>query len=224
MRNGLYQMHPQVLFADLPARLVPIRRWARPLDYLFSVSLIFAGIYVIGSTLSPPQAIMPAPQRSAQAAAAEPTVMPRSVPIRLEIPDIGVSTDLIQLGKNNDGTIATPERYDIAAWYKYSPTPGELGPAVITGHVDNYLGAAVFFRLRELQPEQQIRVIREDGRTAIFRVDRVQLVDQDNFPTDEVYGNISHAGLRLITCGGIYNPVTNRYSHNVVVYASLIES
>jgi hypothetical protein len=40
-----------------------------------------------------------------------------------------------------------------AAWYKYSPTPGEIGPSVIVGHLDgaNYANmAGIFYRLREL--------------------------------------------------------------------------
>jgi hypothetical protein len=38
-----------------------------------------------------------------------------------------------------------------------------------------------------------------------------------------VYGNIDHAGLRLITCGGTFNRITRHYSHNTVVYAKLVE-
>lgn len=150
----------------------------------------------------------------------KPVGMKRSVPTRLSVPDVGIDTKLIRLGKNPDGTMATPERYDIAGWYELSPTPGEVGPAVIVGHVDNYLGAAVFFRLKELQPGQLIQVAREDGSTAQFHVDKVELFDQQNFPTDAVYGNIDYPGIRLITCGGAYNPLTGRYSHNTVVYAS----
>jgi sortase (surface protein transpeptidase) len=160
-----------------------------------------------------------APQASVKQAG-----LPRSVPTQLEIPDIQLSTALIQLGKNDDGSLQVPEVYDVAGWYKFSPTPGEVGPSVIAGHVDNYLGPAVFFYLKDLQPGQRISVTREDKRVVNFRVDKVTLFDQQAFPTKEVYGNIDHPGLRLITCGGTYNVLTGHYSHNTVVYASLDES
>ena len=65
-------------------------------------------------------------------------------------------------------------------------------------------------------------VDRSDGTTATFRVDRVEEHAKDDFPTDEVYGDIDHAGLRLITCGGTFDEDTGDYTDNVVVFASLI--
>jgi sortase (surface protein transpeptidase) len=158
------------------------------------------------------------------AEAEKPKGMARSIPTRLEIPDAGVATDLIQLGQNEDGTLETPTDYVHAGWYKYSPTPGEIGPAVITGHVDNYLGPAVFFYLKELQPGQPIHITREDGTVANFKVDRVELFAQDAFPTQDVYGNIDYPGLRLITCGGTFNAFTGHYNDNIVVYATFVSS
>ena len=115
-----------------------------------------------------------------------------------------------------------PERYDIAAWYDGSPTPGERGPSVIVGHVDTYRGPAVFFYLKELQPGQKLYIDREDGSRVTFKVDRMILVDQDAFPTQEVYGNIDYAGLRLITCGGAFNPATGHYLQNTVIFATYV--
>jgi sortase (surface protein transpeptidase) len=154
----------------------------------------------------------------------KPKGLPRSLPTHLDIPDIGVSTDLVELGKNEDGSMQTPNDYVHAGWYKYSPTPGEVGPSIITGHVDNYLGPAVFFYLKELQAGQQIKVQRQDGKTVAFSVEKVELFSQSDFPTDAVYGNIDYPGLRLITCGGTFNAFTGHYSDNVVVYARYVES
>ncbi len=197
------------------------------LDYGFSIVLIVAGL--LGATVN----LLPSPETKetrvssviepAQDNTTNPSV-DRAIPTRLEIPTIGVSTDLITLDKNADGTLETPDRYDIAGWYKYSPTPGEIGPAIITGHVDTYLGPAVFFDLKELQQGNPVRVTRDDGSVVDFVVDKIEVFDQDAFPTQEVYGNIDYAGLRLITCGGNYNVLSGRYSHNVVVYASYIAS
>lgn len=150
-----------------------------------------------------------------------PKSMKHSVPVRLEVADVGITTELIQLGTNPDGSLETPTSYEVAGWYKYSPTPGEIGPAVITGHVDNYKGPAVFFRLKEMVPGQKVRVTRTDGSVAVFTVSRLAQFDQDNFPTDDVYGNTSDAQLRLITCGGAFNHLTGHYTQNTVVYAVL---
>jgi sortase (surface protein transpeptidase) len=114
-----------------------------------------------------------------------------------------------------------PDGFDFAGWYQYGPTPGELGPAVVVGHVDSTQGIAIFWRLRELLPGDEIYIDRQDGTTATLKVDDIQQYSQDQFPTDKVYGNIDHAGLRLITCGGTFSTVTHHYSDNTVVYASL---
>ena len=193
-----------------------------------SIGLLMVGMIGVGwglIHLSQVQASSPTVTRiiKTQERAPSPTQPPslaRSLPTRVAIADIGVDTPLIQLGQNDDGTLAVPDSYDEAGWYTGSPTPGEIGPSIIVGHVDNYMGAAVFFRLKELQPGQRISVTREDGTVASFVVTQVAQFDQNNFPTDAVYGNIDHAGLRLITCGGPFDHVAHRYTQNTVVFAS----
>jgi sortase (surface protein transpeptidase) len=149
--------------------------------------------------------------------------LPASRPTSLKINSIGIETDLTIVGRNSDGTLTVPKEFDTAGWYELSPTPGELGPAIITGHVDSYKGPAVFWRLGQVQVGSSIEVIREDGTVVTFIVEQVKQFDQNNFPTEEVYGNIDHVGLRLITCGGIYSRTTQSYSHNTVVYARLVD-
>ena len=154
-------------------------------------------------------------------------LLARSTPIRLDIPAIGVKSDLVQLGIGADSTVQVPppSRDSRAGWYRYSPAPGQLGPAVILGHVDSAAyGPAVFFRLGALRPANLINVTRADHRVAVFRVDRVVSYPKNHFPTLEVYGNTDHAALRLITCGGKFDFTTRSYMANIVVYASLIAS
>ena len=100
---------------------------------------------------------------------------------------------------------------------------GELGPAVVLGHVDSKEGPEVFYYLRELEVGDLIFIDREDGTTATFAVSRLEQHPQNGFPTEEVYGNIDHAGLRLITCSGVYNRGAARYTHNPIVFAELVE-
>lgn len=153
--------------------------------------------------------------------------LPRAVPVHLDIPAIEVSTDLLQLGLNPDHTVQVPPlgRHSEAGWYRYSPTPGELGPAVILGHVDSAAyGPAVFFRLGALRPGDTLSVTRADHTQAVFRVQRVVSYPKNHFPTLEVYGNTSNAALRLITCGGHFDFTTRNYESNIVAYASLVTS
>ncbi len=154
-----------------------------------------------------------------------PVVMPRSAPTQIRISKIGLDAKTIEVGRLADGTMETPNVLDyVTGWYKYSPTPGELGPSVIVGHVDSYKGISVFWRIRELSPGDTIQVARADGSDATFKVNALQQYDQNNFPTQAVYGNISYAGLRLITCGGTFNRQTGHYNENTVVFATLVNS
>ena len=73
----------------------------------------------------------------------------------------------------------------------------------------------------KLRPGDWIVVDRADGTQAIFEVDRVERHAKDDFPTDEVSGDIDHAGLRLVTCGGAFDENTGDYLDNVIVFASL---
>jgi sortase (surface protein transpeptidase) len=114
-----------------------------------------------------------------------------------------------------------PTNPDMAGWYKLGPTPGELGPAVIAGHV-TWNGPAVFFRLGSLRRGDKIQVVRGDGVTAVFEVADVRSYPKVRFPTRAVFGTIDYAGLRLITCGGTYDSSTHRYLDNLVVFARLV--
>jgi hypothetical protein len=147
--------------------------------------------------------------------------LPRSVPARLRIPDIELSTDLITVGLMADGTLEVPTNFLNAGWYSGSPTPGEIGPAIIDGHLDNIRGLAVFWRLHEVVPGQSIEIDRQDGATAHFVVTDVKQFPQNDFPTEAVYGNTKTASLRLITCGGTFNRLTGHYDLNTIVFAAL---
>lgn len=150
-------------------------------------------------------------------------VLPRSKPVAIDIPSIGVHSSLLSLGLNSDGSVQVPsgDSYNEAGWYRYSPTPGSVGPAVILGHVSGAGGASVFFRLGDLRPGDKVMVTRRDGSVAVFEITRVRHFSKDHFPTELVYGNTDNAALRLITCGGSFNYSTGHYVDNVIAFASL---
>jgi hypothetical protein len=150
------------------------------------------------------------------AATADPVV---ARPVSLVIPAIGVRTALIRLGTTASGGLQVPPTTAVAGWYDQSPRPGEIGSAVIAGHVDSFRGPGVFFRLRRLHPADRVYVRRADGSLVAFRVTAVRQYAKDRFPTAAVYGPVPDAQLRLITCGGTFDPALRSYLSNVVVFA-----
>jgi hypothetical protein len=147
----------------------------------------------------------------------------RSSPVRLQIAAIGVDTGLMELGLRSDRSMEVPPGGFPAGWYTGAPTPGELGPAIIAGHIDMN-GPGVFYKLHLMKPGNLVTVTRADRSKAVFRVAEVGQFPKAHFPTDLVYGNIDHAGLRLITCGGTFNSQSGHYEDNIVVFADLVSS
>jgi len=164
----------------------------------------------------------PQPTPTPSASAPGVALMAESTPVRVQIPAIGVDSALTELGVRADGTMEVPAEGFPAGWFSGAPTPGELGPAIIAGHVDWRGQPGVFSHLRDLKPEDEVTVVREDGRAAVFRVTRVEQFPKDEFPTAVVYGDIDHAGLRLITCGGSLDRQAHSYDDNVVAFARLV--
>jgi sortase (surface protein transpeptidase) len=146
-------------------------------------------------------------------------VLPESEPVAVSIPRIGVQSNLVELGLDENGKMELPDPA-VAGWFTRGPTPGALGPAVITGHV-TWNGPAVFHRLGTVRRGDQVSVTRKDGKTAVFTVTRVAKYSKSRFPSKAVYGAIDHAGLRLITCGGTYDAARHKYLDNVIVFAKL---
>ena len=142
-----------------------------------------------------------------------------SLPVTLTIPSIGVQTSLIRLGLTASGALQVPQSTAVAGWYTGSPRPGAVGSAVIAGHIDSRTGPGVFFRLSSLRPGDRVYVRRADGTLAVFRVTVVRQFPKDSFPTSAVYGPAPDPEVRLITCGGTFDPQLGSYLSNTVVYA-----
>ncbi|MEU8991054.1 class F sortase [Streptomyces sp. NPDC048558] len=145
-----------------------------------------------------------------------------SPPVRLRIPAIDVDTPVIRLGLAQDGTVEVPPitADDRAGWYRHSPTPGQVGPSVILGHVTvGSYGDGVFRDLARLRRGDRIVARRKDGTSAEFAVSSVRTVAKADFPADDVYGDVDRPELRLITCGGPRSG--DEYRDNVIVFAEL---
>ncbi|MFJ2701661.1 class F sortase [Streptomyces sp. NPDC087428] len=168
---------------------------------------------------------------SAEAFAAGPELLPGSpvaeplrpsAPVRIRIPGIRVDAPMMRLGLGPDGSLDVPPagNTDIVGWYKDGTPPGAKGSAIVAGHVDNAQGPSVFYNLGTLKKGSTVEVLRQDGRTAVFALDGIEVYDSKDFPDKRVYGASEHASLRLITCGGGFSPSTG-YEGNVVAYAHL---
>ena len=150
--------------------------------------------------------------------------LPRSAPTTISIPRIGVNADVMTLGVNPDGSVQVPplEQAQRAGWYSPGPSPGEVGNAVIVGHVDSAkLGPAVFFKLGTLKRGDTITIARQDGRTATFTVDSVKSYPKTSFPSELVYGAGDRPSLRVVTCGGVFDRSARSYLDNIIVFATL---
>ena len=209
-----------------PPRPVSVRaRLAGMIGALLIVGGLATVGVVVASQVHAPQP-SPAAAGSDGLAAGGPS-LERSEPVSLAIPAIGVDSAVLHLGLNADGTIQVPSLVTsagMAAWYKYSATPGQVGASVIEGHVDSTQGPAVFFRLGALSPGDTIDVRLPDGVTAIFRVTGVREYAKSQFPAKAIYGATDYAALRLITCGGVFDYTTGHYLSSTVVFASLVSS
>ena len=154
----------------------------------------------------------------------------RSDPVTIRIPAIAVDSKIQYVGQNPNGTIQVPPLGNSpltneAAWYKYSPTPGQVGPSIIEGHIDSAAqGPSVFFRLGALTPGDKIYVTLADHTVATFSVTGVRSYHKSAFPTTTIYADTSYPALRLLTCGGRFDYQTHHYLSNIVVFARLVTS
>jgi LPXTG-site transpeptidase (sortase) family protein len=164
---------------------------------------------VAGAADPGPLTIEPAP-------ATEPVQLPP--PTQVRIPSIAVDSPLESLGVDAAGALKGPVDYAKAGWFEAGVVPGEIGPAVIAGHVDSAAGPAVFYRLRDLKAGDVIEVARGDKWIA-FRVVASERYPKNQFPTERVYRPAPVPELRLITCGGTFDRTRRSYEDNIVVYA-----
>jgi len=176
-----------------------------------------------GATYIPPSITTVAPRLASDPKA---RALARSAPVKIRIPGIGVNAPVMKVGRDADGTVQVPPlaEHNLTGWYRYGPSPGQRGPAVILGHVDSATGISVFYYLKNMHAGDKVLVTLADGKVAAFAVDGLQRVAKDAFPTASVYGKSGDPSLRLITCGGPFDQATGHYTDNIIVYAHLVSA
>lgn len=204
--------------------------WRAAGAVLVAVTALF-GAGLLGASFSetpaPPQpaaadAPMFDPVPAPTAKTTEPAHLSRSEPASIHISRIGVKAKIMNLGLNKDDTLQVPplNKAELAGWYSLGASPGEIGNAVVVGHVTTAEKTAVFFRLGELRKNDTIMIKRKDGSAAMFTVDGVKAYPKKKFPTELVYGPNQKVGLRLVTCGGDFDSKAHSYVDNVIVFAT----
>lgn len=208
-------------------RGIPV--WLLPALGALAAGLL-VGYFIFGGTdAARPRASAAAPS-AAVAAPSAPSGVPqvvtslvRSEPAQIDIPAIEVSSSLVDLGLNDDGTLEVPVNFDKTGWFTGGNFPGDPQgpPALIAGHVDSSRGPAVFYRLRELVSGDEVLVTRADNTVAVFTVTGSQQYPKDALPTDEIYAPVDAAELVMITCIGDFDQTARSYKDNLVVRATL---
>ncbi|MGW6902642.1 class F sortase [Streptomyces sp. NBC_01718] len=159
----------------------------------------------------------PSYRSSATPAAEQP-----AAPTQVAIPSIGVTSSLMRLSLNADGTVEVPpaEKGMTAGWYTGGAIPGERGAAVVIGHNDTRFGRAVFHDLKKIAKGADIVIRNERGQVAHFTVTGTESVNKKAFPTKKVYGATNGRVLRLVTCDGAFD-AQGHPVNNLIVYATL---
>ncbi|MFJ7948950.1 class F sortase [Streptomyces sp. NPDC096354] len=145
-----------------------------------------------------------------------------AAPTQVAIPSIGVTSSLMRLSLNADGTVEVPpaEKGMTAGWYTGGGIPGERGAAVVIGHNDTRFGRAVFHDLKKIGKGADIVIRNERGQVAHFTVTGTESVSKKAFPTKKVYGATNGRVLRLVTCDGAFD-AQGHPVNNLIVYATL---
>ncbi len=187
-------------------------------------ALVVGGVALIGDRgpSNPRVAVLAGPSTSVHAVVVSLPATSRSQPVKLKIPALGVSTTVGKLGLQPDDQVMVPTSIHTVGWYIDGPSPGQMGSAVILGHVDSTQGEGVFFNLKSLKSGDRIIVTSTNGVMTTFKVTKVVQYSKSAFPDRLVYGSHGTRSLQLVTCGGVFDHATGHYESNIVVFSNLV--
>jgi hypothetical protein len=141
-------------------------------------------------------------------------------PVEVSIGALGVRARVIPVGVvQARGTMEVPRDVSVVGWYRFGPSPGGLGSAILVGHVDSRAqGRGAFFRLARLPIGASIFVKSGDGRKLAFKVVARRSYPKDRLP-NRIFDRMGPPTLTLVTCGGTFDERTRRYADNIVIFA-----
>ncbi len=142
-------------------------------------------------------------------------------PVSMVIEDIDVvDATIIPVGVNPDQTFEVPPA-DQVGWYRFGPTPGEEGSAVLAAHIAFDGVDGVFRHLADVEVGAVVVVGYDDGTSQRYRIDSVTDYFKEELPP-ELFARDGDSQLALITCGGTFNPQLRSYESNTVAVATPI--
>lgn len=146
------------------------------------------------------------------------------LPVRLRIPAVGIDAVVERTGRDSEGKVDVPKISRNVAWFDESALPGQAGKtSVVSGHLDDPVGPAVFYKLRMLVPGDELEVTYDNGTRFIFVVEAKERYAYDRAPVQKVFGATPRRMLNLITCDGAWNAGQANYGQRLVVYSRLKE-
>jgi hypothetical protein len=141
------------------------------------------------------------------------------LPLRLKIAKIKVNAAIDHVGLTATGAMGIPTAPNRAAWFKLGARPGEIGSAVVSGHVNWYNGDySIFANLSKLKPGDKITVQDDQGKVISFIVRKSVMYGANQDATNIFNSNDDRAHLNLITCGGTWDKRAKQYSKRLVVF------
>jgi hypothetical protein len=212
----------------------------RPAAAVAALGLALAAGLPVAWALSRPTAAAGAPVAavlgSPSASAAAPTVpepagvpvrdaapapaSPAPVPVRIALPALGIDAAVEPVGVDADGLMQIPADVDRVGWYRFGPSPGSPGNAVLAGHVDDAAqGLGAFAPLRTAEVGAEVLLTDSAGVGSRWRVVSRELIDKQEVPLNSLFVRGGPPRVVLVTCGGPFDPERRSYEDNVVVVA-----
>jgi LPXTG-site transpeptidase (sortase) family protein len=143
------------------------------------------------------------------------------IPVSILIPEIDVRADIQLLGVDANGEMEVPTNAYDAGWFKLGYRPGEVGSAVIAGHIDTKTGlTGVFANLYKLKEGNILYVEDNKGAMHIFIVREIRILDPGF--AEEVFNQNDGSYLNLVTCDGVWDKNKMSYDKRLVVFTDKI--
>lgn len=140
------------------------------------------------------------------------------LPLRITIPKIHVDALIEYVNQTSDGAMDVPTNSLDVGWFTLGPLPGEIGTAIIDGHVDSENGTAgVFQKLNQLSTGDIFYIEETTGKSIAFIVEESRTFNSTN--SIENFNQSTGSHIVLITCNGIWNTIQKKYTKRLIVFA-----
>lgn len=144
-------------------------------------------------------------------------------PVQISISAIALNAVIKLVGLTKEGAMDVPSNAVETGWYELGPRPGEIGSAVIAGHVEwPYGSPAVFFELNQLKPGDTIIVLDDRGESVSFTVREMRMYDAAADATDVFLSHDGKAHLNIITCAGVWDAQAGQYTQRLIVFTDKV--